>query len=57
MASSNKFPVRTQLLMLVALIAFARLWCVTHPKEPEVQPREPLPVELVPAPTKPPAPQ
>ncbi|MFP2963781.1 hypothetical protein ACLEPN_40165 [Myxococcus sp. 1LA] len=29
----RRFPLRTVLLMLVALIAFGRLWCVTHPEE------------------------
>jgi hypothetical protein len=27
----NKFPLRTVLLMVVALLAFGRLWCATHP--------------------------
>ncbi len=30
----RRFPLRTLLLMLAALIAFGRLWCVTHPAEP-----------------------
>ncbi|NVI96572.1 hypothetical protein HV824_00335 [Myxococcus sp. AM009] len=29
----RRFPLRTLLLMLVALIAFGRLWCVTHQEE------------------------
>ncbi|MCP3100844.1 hypothetical protein LZ198_18395 [Myxococcus sp. K15C18031901] len=29
----RRFPLRTLLLMLVGLIAFGRLWCVTHPAE------------------------
>ncbi|MCE9670433.1 hypothetical protein LY474_21765 [Myxococcus stipitatus] len=29
----RRFPLRTLLLMLVALIAFGRLWCVTHQAE------------------------
>ncbi|TQF08692.1 hypothetical protein FJV41_48540, partial [Myxococcus llanfairpwllgwyngyllgogerychwyrndrobwllllantysiliogogogochensis] len=29
----RRFPLRTLLLMLVALLAFTRLWCVTHQDE------------------------
>jgi hypothetical protein len=32
-----RFPKRTLLLMILAVIAFARLWCVTH--TPEQKPR------------------
>jgi hypothetical protein len=31
-SSLKRFPLRTQLLMILALAAFARLWCVTHPR-------------------------
>jgi hypothetical protein len=30
-SSLRRFPLRTQLLMLLALAAFVRLWCATHP--------------------------
>lgn len=26
----KRFPLRTLLLMILALVAFGRLWCVTH---------------------------
>ncbi|ATB48503.1 hypothetical protein [Corallococcus macrosporus] len=38
----RRFPLRTVLLMLVALIAFGRLWCVTHPEEAPSPPPERL---------------
>jgi hypothetical protein len=30
---SAKFPRRTLILMVLALAAFTRLWCVTHPDD------------------------
>lgn len=30
----RRFPLRTLLLMLLALAAFFRLWCVTHQTDP-----------------------
>ncbi|GHG75754.1 hypothetical protein GCM10012319_24250 [Comamonas sp. KCTC 72670] len=44
----RRFPLRTLLLMLVALLAFGRLWCVTHQDEasgprPDGQARAPAP--------------
>ena len=44
----RRFPLRTLLLMLVALLAFGRLWCVTHQDEaagprPESHARAPAP--------------
>ncbi|WP_426752601.1 hypothetical protein [Myxococcus sp. Y35] len=52
----RRFPLRTLLLMLVALIAFGRLWCVTHPDEAsrppsESQARAPAPTAGAPVPS------
>ena len=43
----TRFPLRTQLLMLLALAAFFRLWCVTHANRPRVHviPVTPLPID------------
>jgi hypothetical protein len=30
----RRFPKRTLLLMILALVAFARFWCITHPGQP-----------------------
>jgi len=38
----RRFPVRTLLLMILALVAFARLWWITH-RTPR-QPHPPIPV-------------
>jgi hypothetical protein len=35
----RRFPLRTLLLMVLALLAFARMWWVTHSKQrPEARP-------------------
>ena len=44
-SSLRRFPLRTQLLMLVALAAFVRLWCVTHPARPAA-PQSSVPVDV-----------
>jgi hypothetical protein len=50
-SSLRRFPLRTQLLMLVALAAFVRLWCVTHPpRDGAPQPRSPVDVTVQPTP-------
>ncbi|HZA52564.1 MAG TPA: hypothetical protein VE549_17590 [Myxococcaceae bacterium] len=47
----RRFPLRTQLLMLVALAAFVRLWCVTHPtRDRAPEPRAPVDVSVQPVP-------
>ncbi len=38
------FPLRRILLMVLALVAFGRLWCVTHPAQPEEAPPGTVPV-------------
>jgi hypothetical protein len=45
-SSLRRFPLRTQLLMLVALAAFIRLWCVTHPAARQPSPESPRPVDV-----------
>jgi hypothetical protein len=35
-----RFPKRTLLLMILAVIAFARLWCVTHTAEQKPRPAD-----------------
>lgn len=35
----KRFPPRTLLLMVLALAAFARLWCITHPAGGRAEPR------------------
>jgi hypothetical protein len=37
----KRFPVRTLLLMILALAAFVRFWCQTHP-----QAQRPRPVDV-----------
>jgi len=47
-----RFPLRTLLLMVLALVAFGRLWWITHrsrPAHPAVTaPRQPIPVRPLP---------
>jgi hypothetical protein len=45
-SSLKRFPLRTQLLMILALAAFARLWCVTHPR-PTPAPAQERAVEVL----------
>ncbi|HLT28764.1 MAG TPA: hypothetical protein VK013_01890 [Myxococcaceae bacterium] len=54
----KRYPLRTVILMIVALAAFGRLWCLTHPPgESEQTPTSSAdPVRPTP-PTTPPAPQ
>ncbi|HUM12520.1 MAG TPA: hypothetical protein VLT82_16355 [Myxococcaceae bacterium] len=40
----RRFPLRTLLLMVLALIVFARLWWITHQRPPPLQPHPPIPV-------------
>lgn len=46
----RRFPLRTLLLMIVALLAFLRLWWVTHANERARQQPQHQPVEIMPAP-------
>jgi hypothetical protein len=35
--------------MVLALVLFVRLWCATHPDEPQVAPKqEAVPIEVIP---------
>ncbi len=36
----RRFPTRTLLLMILALVLFVRLWCATHPETPKAKPVE-----------------
>jgi len=37
----KRFPPHTLLLMVLALVVFGRMWCVTHPPKGQVQPPDP----------------
>ncbi|MDC0707992.1 hypothetical protein POL68_05870 [Stigmatella sp. ncwal1] len=39
----RRFPLRTLLLMALALIVFGRMWCTTHPPQPPEAARTPVP--------------
>ncbi len=43
-ARAPRFPLRTLLLMLLALGAFVRFWCASHPSRPAAE-RAPVPAE------------
>jgi cytoskeletal protein RodZ len=45
----RRFPLRTLLLMVLALVAFARFWWITHRTPPSAPPRI-IPVRPTPAP-------
>ncbi|AKF82164.1 hypothetical protein MFUL124B02_26000 [Myxococcus fulvus 124B02] len=49
----RRFPLRTLLLMLVGLIAFGRLWCVTHPDVTSAAPPERPPARAAASPAAP----
>lgn len=57
---SRRIPLRTLLLMVLALVIFARLWWATHQQRAARGERTPerrdVPVVVVPAPAPPPAP-
>ncbi|MGZ3479933.1 MAG: hypothetical protein ACXU81_06265 [Myxococcaceae bacterium] len=40
----RRFPLRTILLMVLALLAFARFWWITHHDRPPPPPHAPIPV-------------
>ena len=46
----KRFPLRTQLLMLLALVMFVRLYCVTHENaaNPDIQQPQVVPIETLP---------
>lgn len=53
----KRYPLRTVLLMIVALAAFGRLWCLTHPPEvPDQTVRTPSEPASPTPPATPPAP-
>ncbi len=43
----RRFPLRTILLMVLALLAFARFWWITHHARPPPLPHAPIPVRPV----------
>jgi hypothetical protein len=45
----RRFPLRTLLLMVLALVAFARFWWITH-RTPAPRPPRVIPVRPMPAP-------
>ena len=46
----RRFPLRTLLLMVLALVAFARFWWITHRTPPPPRPPRVIPVRPTPAP-------